>query len=261
MASFDLILTVGKAYRKTWRERAYLFRMALIPLLVKYICFAVAIFYIEQDNIIRKTIIMLPAYFVEGWFLAHWVRTVAINHRWPFRPSGDDAKDEMELRDRGRGILGGAITFTLINFVMAGYFTFFQSYIPVDMDPKHPDPQAALAGAVMMVTTVLLFRFIWSYIPMAVNFPFSEFVRKLKRLSTTFNMMGVWLVCFIPSVLLLQLSVNFIKVVYVDGGALTSFMDGIIIFLQVFLDMVKNLLCTAGMTYAFIEIFKWRKEK
>jgi len=261
MASFDLISAVGHAYQKTWQERKYLFRMAIIPLLVKYICYAVAVTYIGTDNILRLSLIMVPAYFLEGWLLSHWVRTIVLNHRWPFCPTGDEKQDMDQLRKRGRGIMSGTIAFTLINLLMAGYFAFFVSYIPMDMSaaPKEPDPMIAMIGMVMLVSTLLLFRFIWLYIPFSVNLPFKQYAEKVKRITLSFNMIGVWLVCFIPTVIVLQISGGILGSIGSDERT-AHVLDGLTMFVRIFLDLVKNLLCTAGMTYAFIELFGWKKK-
>lgn len=260
MASFDLITTVGKAYQTTWAERHYLFRMAIVPLLIKYICYALSLVYVAPENIIRQSLIMVPAYFVEGWLLAHWARTIVLGHRWPFRPTGNDEGDLKKLQERGRGVLSGAVAFTLINLLMAGYFAFFVSYIPMDIDPKEADPEVAFVGVIMIISTLLLFRYVWVYIAMAVNCPISTYIAKLKTLLLTFNMIGLWLVCFIPAIMLLQLAGGVLKGVGGDENTATM-IDGIVIFVRVFLDMVKNLLVTAGMAYAFIEIFGWKNTK
>lgn len=263
MASFDLINAVGQAYQTTWRERKYLLRMAVIPLLVKYICYALSVAYVGTDNILRLSLIMLPAYFLEGWLLAHWARTIILNHRWPFRPSGDAKKDMAQLQERGRGILSGTIAFTLINLLMAGYFAFFISYIPMDMAAnsaaQEADPVVAVIGTVMLISTLLLFRFIWLYIPLAVNFSLKKYTQKLKRISITFNMIGLWLVCFVPAVVLMQFLGGLITGV-VGEGEVPLLLQEILVFVRVALDMIKNLLVTAGMAYAFIELFGWKKK-
>ena len=257
MASFDMILAVGHAYQRTWLERSYLMRMALIPLLIKYICYTISLTYIGPDNIIRVSLVMLPAYFAEGWLLAHWARTIILGHRWPFRPSGDEKADLVQLHERGRGIVSGMVAFTLINLLMAGYFAFFMSYIPLDMDPKTADPKIAGIGIFMMVSSLLLFRFVWSYIPLAVNYPFQEFVKKMKSLGPTFPMIGLWLVCFVPPVMALQVLGGLLQSLAVEGDV-AVIADALTMFVRVSLDMVKNVLCTAGMAYAFIEFFKWK---
>jgi hypothetical protein len=258
MASIDIITAAGLAYKKTWDERAYLLPMIVIPLLIKYICFTLSNIFVADNNIIRMSLIMLPAYFAEGWLLAHWARTIMLNHRWPFRPSGNDNEDNKQLSERGRGVLGGTVSFLLINLLMAGYFSFFMSYIPLDMNPQEADPNVAIIGAIMMVSTLMLFRFIWFYIPLSVNIAPATFVKAVKPLRVTFQMLGLWLVCFVPSVVVLQLVGGTLNgMIEASGG--NAILESILTFLRISLDMLKNLICTAGMAYAFIALLKRNK--
>ena len=260
MASFDMINAVGNAYLTSWAERRYLLRMALIPLLIKYICYLISVLYAGNDSIIRLSLIMLPAYFAEGWFLAHWARTIVLNHRWPFRPSGDDRADLDQLAKRGRGILSGMVGFTLINLLLAGYFAFFMSYIPADLDPQTADPKIAIVGMAMMVTSFLGFRLVWIYIPLALNFPVVAYIEKLKPMMSSIYMIGLWLVCFVPTVIVMQL-LGSLMIGLAGEGEAPPMLQGMMAFARVMLDMVKNIIVTAGMAYAFIEIFKWQATK
>lgn len=260
MASFDMITAAGNAYVKTWEERAYLGRMILIPLLLKFICYSVAVIYIGTEDIIRLSIIMLPAYFVEGWFLSHWVRTIMFGHRWPFRPSGNDKKDAQELEERGRGILGGTLAFVLINFLMAGYFAFFTSFIPPTLDPQAANSNMATMGALMMFSTIILFRFVWLYIPLSANISWQYYVKKLNRVSFTFWLIGLWLVCFVPCMMVMQLGGNLLKGVEVGGEGAQLAQSGLV-FLRVITDSIKNVLCTAGITYAIMDALKLKAIK
>jgi len=258
--SFDIINTARQAYRVSMDERAYLMRLAVVPLLVKYIFFAISAHYVEPTNILRLSLIMLPAYFVEGWLLSHWVRTLVLpTHRWPFRPTGDEQKDAKQIYARGRGIMSGTIAYTLINLLIAGFFAYFMSLIPPDMDPSEANPAVAISGIVMMVLVFFLFRFVWLYIPLAVNVNLNVVMMKLKRSGVTTNLVGVWLVCFAPPIM----------VMYVLGGLLTGIggenplpvMDGLTMFVRIALDTVKNILVTAGLTFAFIHILDMKIAK
>ena len=258
MASIDIITVAGLAYKKTWDERVYLLPMVVIPLLIKYLCLTLADIFVEDNNILRMSLIMIPAYFVEGWLLAHWARTIMLDHRWPFKPSGDDSQDLKKISERARGILSGSVSFLLINILMAGYFAFFMSYIPMDINPEEADPSVAFAGAIMMVSTLLLFRFIWFYIPLAVNIAPASLIEKVKPLRITFQMIGIWLVCFIPSIMVLQFIGGALNGTIEEGGS-NQIIDSLITCLHVILDTVKNLICTAGMAYAFMALLKKTK--
>ena len=117
MASLDIISIVGLAYKKTWAERRYLLPMMAVPFLVKLACFAALSAFIEDDGLWFTAIILLPAFFVEGWLLSHWARTLMTGtHRWPFRPSGNEKEDRAELEVRSHGVMAGTVTYVLVNF-------------------------------------------------------------------------------------------------------------------------------------------------
>ena len=253
MVSIDIVDTATRAYQKVWRERKYLARMALVPLLIKYVFFAIAITYVEPGNVIRMGLILLPAFFAEGWFLAHWVRTVIVGHRWPFRSSGDMEADMEHLHIRAQGVIRGMVAFVVINFLMAGYFAFFMHFLPADLliseeAAQEADPNIAVIGLVMAVSMFLLFRYVWSYILLALNLPLRGFMRAVQPLRVTFIFIGVWLMCFVPTILILQgMTLSFLSTL--GEGGVNGVLQGGIIFFRVVLDMIKNLLCTAGLAY------------
>ena len=208
---FDIINVVGMAYRKTWEERTYLLRMAVIPFLVKLACFTVLATYFEDQSLYVTGIVLLPSFIVEGWFLAHWARTIMTGgaHRWPFRFSGDDNKDRAELLSRGRGIMAGMVAFALINFLIVGYtatlFSGMPNIIAEDFDPQNPGSRVAIVGIIFMVTAYLLFRFMWVHIPLSLNISLDKIFETLKQSDLTFPMVAIWMICVIPAFLLIQM--------------------------------------------------------
>lgn len=255
MTSVDIIQSAGLAYKRTWDERRYLLPMLIVPLLIKYFLFTVADIFVEGDNLLRLSLIMVPAYLAEGWLLSHWVRTIVVGHRWPFRPTGDDKADIKHIKLRARGVLSGAVGFTLINMGMAGYFSFFMSYVPTDMTPETADPSVALVGIIMLMATLMLFRYIWFYIPLAVNTPPKLFIKAVQPIRATFQLLGLWLVCVVPAIFVLQ----------VVGGLLSQnqgnvLLDNILTLFTLILDMVKNLICTAGMAYVIMQLVGLKKK-
>ncbi len=259
MASIDIIQIAGLAYKKTWDERAYLLPMLLVPLLVKFFFFTLADIVVKDNNIIRLSLIMVPAYFAEGWLLSHWVRTIVVGHRWPFRPTGDDKADIKQLKLRGRGVLSGSIAFTLINLGMAGYFSFFMNYIPMDMTPEEADPSVAIVGIVMLIATIMLFRYIWFYIPLAVNTPPKLFVQRVQPLSTTFQMIFVWLVCVVPAIFIMQ-TVGNVFLNAAPEGQNNILLENISNLIRMAVDMFKNLICTAGLTIVIMQLLGLKKQ-
>lgn len=256
--NFDLIDCVGSAYKRTWLERRYLLPLITVPILIKILFYYLATQHVESDDILRLGLFMLPAYFVEGWMLAHWARTILTNHRWPFVPSGDLEKDSITLKSRASGVLGGMVSFVLINFLIAGYFAFFFSYMPPDMDPNNADPKLGILAIIMLVSIFFFFRFVWSYIPLAVNFPIKKYMALTSSKGFTFNLIGLWLVCFVPPVITMQFLGSLIS--GMNGEAdLTASQEMILIFIRVIFDTLKNILVTAGIAYALKNMLMAKK--
>lgn len=257
--SIDITGICGHVYKKTWAERRYLAKMIIIPLLIKYTCFAVASVYMAQDSIIRIAFFMLPSYLIEGWFLAHWARTVVMDHRWPFKPSGNQELDTKVMSARGRGVMGGLVAFTLINFLMTGYFAYFLSLLPVNLDPQTASPEVGIIGLVMLVTAFMLFRYIWSYIPLALNIRLVDYAKLVQQASMTFPMIGIWVCCFIPPFIIMQISGGLIEVATIGVESKPPIVEGISMFVRVFLDMIKNLLTTAAFACMVMALISGNK--
>lgn len=256
--SFNIAECARHAYFKTWEERHYLAKMAIIPLLVKFLCYAVSASYIEQNNILHLSFMMLPSYIVEGWFLAHWARTVILDHRWPFRPSGDEKKDMDIIQKRARGVMAGMVGFALINFLIAGYFAYFFSLLPAELDPNNADPRVAIVGVVMIISTIMLFRFVWGYIALALNIPFKSFLKAIQSGMLNFPMIGMWIVCFVPAYAAMQVTGMLFQ--GMQGDSEVAVFQGMEMFSRAAFDMIKNLLTTAAFAYAIMELLKWQKK-
>ena len=70
-------------------------------------------------------------------------------------------------------------------------------------------------------------------------------------------MLGLWVVCFVPAILCVQILSSFILGISggLEGQELSSAGELAIVIIRVVFDMLKNMLCTAGIAYAFIEMF------
>ena len=256
----DITLLAGLAYRKTWRERSYLAKMVLLPFLVKLACFSVVVIYIDRDHTWLTGIAMLPALFFEGWLLSHWARTIMTGtHRWPFRPTEDENKDMAELMTRGRGIMLGTLAFVVINYLFYGYQSWIMAVLPPEFDPQDPDPRFTIIGMGVIVSSFLLFRYLWLYIPLSINENLDRLFELVKPLKLTPRLIALWLICSVPSFLVFQLlsggMQNLGAAAETGSTAQVSF-----IVLQVATSLIKNLIATAGFAYAFLTLLKLDKK-
>jgi len=261
MQRIDIIKSSGLAYQATMRERAYLLKLVAIPLLVKLIFYFFAIQYTADDNILSRATILLPAYILEGWMLSHWARTLLTDHRWPFVPTGNQSQDLVTIKRRASGVMGGTVSFALINILMAGFYAAIFMIMPMDlsreMTPENTDPTLGLIGLLILALMFFLFRFVWLYIPLALNMPFQRYVRETSNFKFTFGIFGVWLVCFVPAIFLMQFIYG--ALYSIEGTTeLAQPYEMLYLVTRVVLDTVKNIIVTAGIAFAIKDYLAWK---
>lgn len=133
----------GYGYYRVWMERAYLLKLAVIPLLVKFAC-TVAVMALDIDeNFLRQGLVMMPAMFAEGWVLAQFLRTLLMNERWPISlPDKPDIRLIAPLILRARGIIASILVYVLLGMLAYVMRHALFTLLPVD----GADGGAALDG-------------------------------------------------------------------------------------------------------------------
>jgi hypothetical protein len=91
-------------------------------------------------------------------------------------------------------------------------------------------------------------------VPLAVNVSPARYVDLTSGFGTLFNMIGLWLVCFVPPVMILWL---FSFEPTEEAPLLLAYGSMI---LQAAMDTIKNLLVTAGMAFALMSMMQWTKK-
>lgn len=259
MAKFDIIRAAGNAYKKTWASRQYLLRLAAVPLAIKLFCFTLASAYAggsetKDGNYMLFMLILVPALIAEGWMLAHYVRFLVLGQTWPFRPTGDVEADRAMLLNRARGVLAGMIVFVLINMAI-GFLNdtvtrVMGPYMPIDgATPENIPTIIPLFSIVLLVFMFWGFRLLWLHIPFALNMEPKTYLSALKGAGSSVQMIGVWLLCFVPFIIVLK----FVAPVFAAfPGQIGVF--GVTV-LSIILDTVKSIVTTAGITFGLQEIF------
>lgn len=253
MASYDFIEASMKGYKLVFEQASYLTRIAIVPVLIKFVCFVTILSLQWEQQYIRQAIVMLPAYFAEGWLLSHLVRFIFLGQRWPFRPSGDEKKDMEVMEDRAQGIMAGTIVYALTKFLLTGLFALLSREAPVPVDQAAAPPDYSLivmaVSAAFLVFTVWAFRFLWLYIPVAVNFPIRSFLKGIEGYNTSFYMIGTWLVCFFPLSLVFMFVTGLLSVT-AEAGDVTMVVSFVRAIFQVVIDTAISVVATAGMAFS-----------
>ncbi len=230
MPLFDIIETSGRAYIKAWEERAYLLKLVLMPFLAKALFFAIVLIMGYEDNVFRQTLVMLPAYFLEGWMIAHIARLIVLGERWPVRLSGKTEQDILYLAARGRAIFAAILLYTLIkmgqNAVMAPIVKHEEEFAHI-AEENEPSLMIFLLAFGMIAFMVWFFKFMFLHLAIAVDIPIRSYLQKLPGIQSSLYLLGAWLTCYIPfllagiiilklvSVLLMNYSDFFLLVIFV----------------------------------------------
>lgn len=257
--TFDLVTAVGRAYQTVWEERRYLLRLAVIPFLLKIIFFTLGYMNGGDDNLWRMAVIMVPAWIVEGWMLSHVVRLVLLGQRWPFRPTGDRAADLPALQSRYRGIMGGALTFALTQLIIGGWFAVLMTLVPIQLAQPTAEivvpPEAAVTACALIGMAIYFFRFAWLYVAAAAGAPVRAIANRLSHgMMVSIRLLGVWLLCAVPAMVVIQIIVGLLLMLAGPDGAVDIVMV-ISIVAKVALDIIKNLLCAVAVAYIFQSMF------
>lgn len=254
---FNIINAVRAGYEFMLQERAYLLRLALIPTLIKLVCYVAALSLGFENNMVRMAIVLLPASLAEGWMLAHVIRLITLGQRWPFRPTGDMDADMAALRVRMHGVMSGLIAYALINVLLAGLLALAMGMAPdvaEGAQPQAGDAGRALVMLGVMVGMVWAFPLMWVFVPLSLSMDARDWLREVKGFRFSLPMIAVWMLCFLPVTAITMLGVSAILSPFAEGeipaGARFS-----AIVLSVILDTVKALIGTAGITFALGEFF------
>lgn len=248
MAAFDVAGSVSFGYRFVWSERRYLLYLAAVPLLIKFICNMTIIMLDWRTEFIRQALVLLPSYFADGWMLSHLVRLIFLGQRWPFRPGGNRDLDMNMLQDRARGIMAGTVSFAVIEFLLAGFVDALYGLGAATFQEggkQDPSFMTSMSITLIMLLFIWMFRFLWFFIPAAINYPLPRYTRDTASFRDSVRMLAAWLLYFVP--LFIFFSV-FLAPVFLGGEktVMTDFSEG---FLTVTLDTIVALVATAGMAY------------
>ena len=249
--SFDIIDAATAGYKLSWAERAYLWRLAMIPLAIKIICLTTVVNLGLEGDYIKQALVMLPSYMADGWLLSHIIRLIYLNHRWPFRPTGRPDHDMQTIRDRAGGIMAGTVTYTLIKFLSVGLIAFFTASAMAHEAAgrmEEPAPGTFILALAGLVFLIWAFRFLWLYIPAALNYPIRRFIRDLGGYATSLYMIGTWLLCVVPLFLLFGLVASLFMGIASSGASATVAIF-LINILRVFFDTAILIVSTAGIAY------------
>ncbi len=250
------------AYKTVWDERRYLFGLIFVPILIKITCLTM-VFYFAPETVIWQSLVMLPSFFAEGWFIAQFLRTFFKKEYWP-RKFNENEQISPKTDERARGILSCVIAFVLTKMFISVLSAIVIEAKLVDIPPMETaDPEKEFLSALPAIGFLFFlfwaFRFFWLYIPLSVNMPLMRFLAHIKGLKASMNMLGIWLFCIIPVLLIMMMMNGVLLDPYGgDPNAAPPFISFLAIALNVIFGMLMDLLSVAGMATLFYTLFTGR---
>lgn len=282
--SFEIMDAAGYGYYRVWKERAYLLKLAAIPLFIKFAC-TIAIFALNlDDEILRQGLIMLPAMFAQGWVLAQFLRTLLMNERWPVMlpamPESGIPDDRViaKLLLRARGIIA-----SILIYVLLGMVAYMMRYALFELMPSSEEiekaqtamkqmdsapaeaTQAAVSsndvifGFASLIPTVLgmaamvwAFRLLWLYIPYSVLMPTRYYLKALSGFMPSVRLLILFFSCMAPVTFVVIMLARVVYGITDEFGTQTAETLGhfITVFLSVSSEIAVGLVTTAAFAWA-----------
>lgn len=256
MAAFDFIDTAGEGYKFVWEERRALARLAFIPFIVKLVSYFVILAFALEENLLRQGWLLIPSYFVEAWLIVVVMR-FAILQEAPGTMAASFAGEDNAQR---KNILSAILIYVLMKLAVA-----FVTGSTLE-GAKRADTQQLASGTdgdigpffiSMAAIAVFIwgFRFIWLYVPVALNYNLGDFIQKIRAFMSSVYMLGFWMICFLPFAVLVlfasEILLIFFPTVNDNVSAGYSYAMAVI---QVAFELMIALVSSVGMGHAVVSI-------
>ena len=253
MGRFDFIECAASGYRFLMVEHALVGRMMLLPLAVKLVSFVFITALDLDQNYLRQGLILIPSFFAEGWLVAQLVRLAIFRESWPTMLSGDRKKDMEVLHVRFRAITSATIIYVLLKLatsLLAGLALEANSSY---QGPENPEPSslAFLVGMLAMMFMIWAFRFLWLYIPTALDYPIKDFLYRIRSFRSSVLMIATWLLTFTPVALLFVMISEFMVSVFppVEEGVVPETYQYAMVCVQAVLELLMAIVTSLGIAY------------
>lgn len=233
--------------------------MMLIPLIIKLASFVLIAALGMEEQYLRQGLILLPSFFAEGWLIAQIVRLAILKESWPAVLSGDRRKDMKILHVRFRAIMAGTIIYVLTKLVISliSGLAMQANESFVNQEVVEPTNFGFLTALLVVAFTIWAFRFLWLYIPAALDFPMRDFVYRIRAFKVSILMIATWLLCFIPLALIFlmisELLTSFFPLT--DAGEIPDAFKYIMIGFQAILEMLIAIVSSVAMAFGLMSFY------
>lgn len=264
---FDFVEAAAQAYKFVWDKKAILAQLALVPFLIKAVSFIIIVILGLESNYLRSGLILLPSYAAEGWLAAQAIRLAIMLQPQRFA----QVPLQNALFDGPGGyrstLLAATILYALIKLTtafMAGLVGTLENVQPADTVPYQISPVAGFIVAFgALVFMVWAFRYVWLYVPVAMGYGLGEFLRRIRSFMLSFYMISLWLICFIPMVLMLLIVSEVMLTLFpmISDTEHSAAFTYAMVFVQSGIEILVSIIASVAMAFAVQSIMSPGKPK
>lgn len=272
MASFDFIDAAARGYGFVWDKRRYLMRVAVPVIFVKVICLLSVFVLHAKEAFLMQGLIMLPGSVLEAVFIVGLIRFLAFKE--PIYVWGNPvALHESDLKHEAFGLISferthfmqaGIAVYLLIKITatafvgaLAEHMMFLQETMP-EPQPSDISPfVSAFAFLFIGMSFVWLFKLAWMYIPAALGIPLRRYLKAMPGLGVPFQMLVVYLICFLPIMTVFGIALNVFGALLSDGSAGFIVANAV---LEAFTEVLMLSVQAVAMAYGIRELLIGHKD-
>lgn len=248
MNRFPIFESIHKGIRQTWDDRAFLLSMMVMPLVVMFASAFIIMNVYDPGSLLMTAVILLPSEFLKAVFIVLYIRFLMLGE--VLRP-----QEDAEREDKARAITGGVLAVVTVNFLFVGALQglmVLNTAIEQGVANAYAAPTFLLMVA-LMGGMVWSMRFLFLYVPIALNQPIKPFFADYAGFSGSLRIFVLILGCMILMIIPTLLTDTVI-------GSITSGMDqestpraiinSIGLFLKVFIELCGAAILTAATAAA-----------
>lgn len=262
MASFDFVESVSRACHFVWEQRVDVVRLSLMVLVIKILSFVSFVAFGMQDAALRQGLLLLPVFLLEGRVIATLVIMAVQTHRVQNSSRGSGFfSDEDISRNAKAAMIVYVLTKLALSFLMGSAYEGQQGAPDVAM--PEPTFQTVFVAIFILLFLIWAFRFLWIYVAVAMGYSISAYLKRFRAFSDSFSFLGVWILCFVPVMLLLLLLSEFysISMSALGIGVESVVFEGGLTALQAVVDYVLSLVSSLAVAYGIYSVFNNENQK
>ncbi len=246
MAHFDFIECTSHAYRFLWNNRQDVSRVIAPVILLKILSFMGVTALSLDNNILRQGLLLLPSHALEGFVLAGlipWAMGIGLS---------DIPKTRMQA-------VAGVYVF--LKLVMSFAMGLIFSGQALQAPPPSSEPAGLVVWLIvggMLAGTLWGFRLLWLYVPVALGYQMRAYLKALKGWRASYDMIGLWILCFVPWVLAMIVVSEIVAFVVpgAHGDSPSALFAQILAMLQACVDTLITMVASIGMAYGIDQVMK-----